>query len=122
LIRAGGVDPRGGEGDGYVVASWRMNLDGGRGLDGEPHLAGTARVEVARLSPGAAARLNVRDGEAVKITGPGGGVLTLPLAITTMADGVVWLPGRVRGTPLGALIGAGVAQRVQVTAAEGQGA
>ena len=44
----------------FVLASWRMNLDGGRGLDGEPHLMGTARPEVVRLSPTDAAALGVR--------------------------------------------------------------
>ena len=33
-----------------------MNLDGGRALDGEPHLAGTAKPDVARLSAAEAAR------------------------------------------------------------------
>ena len=28
-----------------------MNLDGGRAMDGEPHLAGTAKPDVVRLSP-----------------------------------------------------------------------
>ena len=37
--------------------SWRMNLDGGRAMDGEPHLAGTAKPDVARLSPRAAQAL-----------------------------------------------------------------
>ena len=36
---------------GFLLATWRMNLDGGRALDGEPHLAGTAKPDVARLSP-----------------------------------------------------------------------
>ncbi len=116
---AGDVDERRGW---FVVSTWRMNLDGGRGLDGEPHLLGTAKPAVARLSPADAARLDLGQGDVVRIAGPSGGVITLPLAITDMADGVVWLPARVRDTPIGALIGAGVADRVRVTAAEGQGA
>ena len=103
----------------FLVASWRMALDGSRGLDGEPHLAGTAKPDVVRLSPASAARLDLGDGDPVKVTGPAGGVVTLPLAITTMADGVVWLPGRINATPLGALIGAVAADRVHVTAGEG---
>jgi len=112
LISAGLVDPRG---TGFVVASWRMLLDGGRGLDGEPHLAGTAKPEVARLSPAGAASVNLRTGDFVRVTGPFGGVVTLPLVVTEMVDDAIWLPARVRGTPLGSLIGAGVAERVQVS-------
>src|SRR6478672_7387209 len=53
--------------DGFRLASWRMNLDGGRGLDGEPHLMGTAKPDVVRLSPTAARGLGVRDGDAVAV-------------------------------------------------------
>ena len=69
---------------GFVLASWRMNLDGSRGLDGEPHLAGTAKPEVCRLSAADAARLGLRNGDDVKVSGPSGGVVTLPLAVTDM--------------------------------------
>ncbi len=99
---------------GLVLASWRMNLDGSRGLDGEPHLAGTAKAEVCRLSAATAARLNLSSGDQVSVTGLSGGVVTLPLAVTEMSDAVVWLPARVRQTPLGALLGVGVADVVRV--------
>ena len=99
---------------GLVLASWRMALDGGRGLDGEPHLAGTTKPDLCRLSAGTAARLGLHNGEQVTVTGPAGAAVTLPLAITGMADGVVWLPGRVRQTPLVAQIGAAVGDRVRV--------
>jgi NADH-quinone oxidoreductase subunit G len=111
------VDQRDGT---FLVASWRMALDGSRGMDGEPHLAGTAKPDVIRLSPADAARADLRNDDLVRVTGPSGGSLTLPLAITVMSDGVVWLPGRVNAAPLHAVIGAGVADRVHVTAAEGQ--
>ncbi len=104
----------GGNGPGLLLASWRMALDGGRGLDGEPHLAGTAKPEVCRLSAGSADRLGLREGEPVTVTGPAGSGVTLPLAVTEMADGVVWLPARVQQTPLVARIGAAVGDRVQV--------
>ncbi len=112
---------------GFVLASWRMNLDGSRGLDGEPHLAGTAKPEVCRLSAADASRLGLRNGDDVKVSGPSGGVVTLPLAVTDMVDGVVWLPARVRATPLGALLGVGLTDRLQVgpafvSSAEGHGA
>ena len=45
-----------------VLASWRMLLDAGRLQDGEPHLAGTARPPVARLSAATAAEIGAADG------------------------------------------------------------
>ena len=120
FVSASEVDKRGGSGN-FTLATWRMNLDGGRMLDGEPHLAGTAKPDVARLSAADAARLNLAEGDSVKIAGPSGGVVHLPLAVTDMVDGVIWLPSRINQTPLGSLLGAGVADQVQVSA-EGEGA
>jgi NADH-quinone oxidoreductase subunit G len=74
-----------------VLAGWRMLLDAGRLQDGEPHLAGTARPAVARLSAVTAAGIGVADGEPVTVA-TGRGSVVLPLEITEMADGVVWLP------------------------------
>ncbi|MET3804721.1 NADH-quinone oxidoreductase subunit G [Nakamurella sp. UYEF19] len=119
FVSAGEVDKRGGR---FAVASWRMALDGSRGLDGEPHLAGTAKTEVCRLSAADAARLRLVEGAAVRVTGPSGGVVTLPLAVTEMVDGVIWLPGRIRETPLIALLGATAGIGVRVAAAERTGA
>jgi NADH-quinone oxidoreductase subunit G len=93
-------------------------------MDGEPHLAGTAKPDLCRLSAVTASRLGLRNGEPVSVTGPAGAVVTLPLAVTEMADEAVWLPARVRQTPLVALIGATVGDRVQVERAhtsEGHG-
>ena len=118
FIPARDVDPRGGT---FTLATWRMNIDGGRGLDGEPHLAGTAKPEVVRLSAGDAARLDLGDGDPARVIGPSGGSVTLPIEVTVMADGVIWLPSRINGTPLGALLGGAVTTQVQVTPAEGQG-
>jgi NADH-quinone oxidoreductase subunit G len=74
-----------------VLAGWRMLLDGGRLQDGEPHLAGTARPVVARLSAGTAAEIGVADGEPVTVSTLSGAI-TLPLEVTEMPDRVVWLP------------------------------
>ena len=80
-----------GEGD-FVLSTWATLLDAGRMQDGEPFLAGTAPLAVARLSEASAAGLGVLDGDAVTVTGPAGSV-TLPVAVTAgMVDGVVWLP------------------------------
>ncbi|KAA0097923.1 NADH-quinone oxidoreductase subunit G [Mycolicibacterium sp. P1-18] len=74
-----------------VLAGWRMLLDAGRLQDGEPHLAGTARTPVARLSPSTAAGIGAHDGQPVTVA-TDRGTITLPLAVTEMVDGVVWLP------------------------------
>lgn len=74
-----------------VLASWRLLLDAGRLQDGEPHLAGTAVSPVVRLSPGTAAEIGAAPGDPVTV-GTERGSVTLPLAVTEMPDGVVWLP------------------------------
>ena len=74
-----------------VLAGWRMLLDAGRLQDGEPHLAGTARTPVVRLSESTAAEIGVVDGDLVSVR-TARGTITLPLAVTDMDDRVVWLP------------------------------
>ncbi|WP_019926332.1 NADH-quinone oxidoreductase subunit G [Nocardia sp. BMG111209] len=74
-----------------VLAGWRMLLDRGRGQDGEPGLAGTARPPVVRLSPATAAEIGAAAGDSVRVS-TGHGAVVLPLAVTEMPDRVVWLP------------------------------
>ncbi len=75
-----------------VLATWHHLLDAGRMQDGEPFLAGTAPLAVARVSPATAGELELVDGMALTVTSPHGS-LTLPAAITEgMADHVVWVP------------------------------
>ena len=74
-----------------VLAGWRMLLDTGRLQDGERHLAGTARPPVARLSAATAEGIGAAEGQLVTV-GTDRGEITLPLAITDMVDGTVWLP------------------------------
>ncbi|TXI39879.1 MAG: NADH-quinone oxidoreductase subunit G [Mycobacterium sp.] len=77
--------------DEVVLAGWRMLLDNGRLQDGEPHLAGTARPAVVRLSARTAAGIGAAAGDLVAVSS-GRGAVTLPLVITEMPDGVAWLP------------------------------
>lgn len=92
-----------------VLASWRVLLDAGRLQDGEPYLAGTAPTPVARLSAATAAEIGAVHGDPVTIRTDRGAV-TLPLAVTEMADRVVWLPLHSPGSAvyrqLGAVAGA----------------
>ncbi len=74
-----------------VLATWRQLLDLGRGQDGEPDLAATARPAVARLSAATADEIQVADGSPVVVS-TRHGAITLPLEITEMPDRVVWVP------------------------------
>ncbi len=100
-------------GPGYRLASWRMNLDGGRAMDGEPHLAGTAKPDVVRVPLSAAASMGVRDGDPVAVRGPASSI-TLPVAVTPMVDDVVWLPAMINGMPTAGRLGAAVGARVHI--------
>jgi NADH-quinone oxidoreductase subunit G len=88
-----------------VLAGWRLLLDEGRLQDGEPHLAGTARPTVVRLSAATAAEIGAADGDLVTVSTDRGSV-TLPLAITEMTDGTVWLPLNSPGSRVNAQLGA----------------
>ncbi len=74
-----------------VLTGWRLLLDAGRGQDGEPHLAGTARTPVVRLSADTAAEIGATDGEPVTVSTDRGSI-TLPLNVTDLPNRVVWLP------------------------------
>ena len=74
-----------------VLAGWRLLLDAGRLQDGEPYLAGTARTPVVRLSAATAVEIGAAHTDLVAVGTPSGEI-ALPLAITDMADRVVWLP------------------------------
>jgi NADH-quinone oxidoreductase subunit G len=89
-VAAGGPPHKPGPGE-AVLAGWRMLLDKGRMQDGEPHLAGTARRPVVRLSADTAAEINAAEGDSVTVRTEHGAI-TLPLVITEMPDRVVWLP------------------------------
>ncbi|SED59225.1 NADH-quinone oxidoreductase subunit G [Ruania alba] len=108
------TDPRVGAGS-AVLATWRMQLDSGRGQDGEPHLAGTARRPVALLSAATAAEVGVSDGDGLRVNGPSGSI-ELPATITTMPDRVVWLPQHSPGSSVHRMLGAGAGSVVDLTA------
>ncbi|MGY1698850.1 NADH-quinone oxidoreductase subunit G [Geodermatophilus sp. SYSU D00766] len=99
------VVPEPGDGE-ALLASWRQLLDVGTLQRDEPELAGTARPPVARLSPDAAARLGLAEGDPLTVTGPTGSV-TLPVCLTPMPDDVVWLPMRSPGSEVRTGLGTG---------------
>lgn len=99
-----------------VLAGWRMLLDNGLLQDGEPHLAGTARQPVVRLSAGTATEIGAADGDTVSVSTPRGSI-RLPLAITEMPDRVVWLPVNSPGSAVHRQLGVPVGSTVQIGAA-----
>src|SRR5689334_8405533 len=100
-----------------VLASWRMLLDAGRLQDGEPHLAGTARLPVARLSAATAAGIGAADGDLVTVSSDRG-TITLPLAITEMVDDTVWLPLNSPGSAVYPQLGVTAGSAVSIGRAE----
>ncbi len=82
-----------------VLSTWHLLLDAGRLQAGEPWLAGTARRPVARLSAATAGAADLLDGHPVTVSTDLGSI-TLPLVVTEMTDGVVWLPTNQSGHPV----------------------
>ncbi|MBX5485055.1 NADH-quinone oxidoreductase subunit G [Mycolicibacterium hassiacum DSM 44199] len=104
--------PRPGPGQ-AVLATWRLLLDSGRLQDGEPHLAGTARPSVVRLSAATAAGIGAADGDPVTVR-TGRGAITLPLKITDMPDGTVWVPQNSPGSAVHRQLGVGSGALVEI--------
>jgi NADH-quinone oxidoreductase subunit G len=104
--------PQPGTGD-AVLTGWRMLLDDGRMQDGEPHLAGTARAPVVRLSAATAGEIGAAEGDSVTVSTPRGAI-TLPLAVTDMPEHVVWLPLNSPGSAVHRQLGVSVGAIVRV--------
>jgi NADH-quinone oxidoreductase subunit G len=111
----GTVSPR--EATAVRLSTWAQLVDAGRLQDGEPYLAGTARSVVARVSAATAAAAGVADGDKVTVATTAGSV-TVPLDVTDMADGVVWLPTNSPGSAVRGDLGAGHGSRVTLRRAE----
>jgi NADH-quinone oxidoreductase subunit G len=87
-----------------VLATWRLLIDDGRMLAGEPFLAATGRKPIALVSAGTAARLRLAVGDGVTLATETGSV-TLPMSVADVSDGVVWAPQHVVHRELGARAG-----------------
>ncbi len=98
-----------------VLASWRQLVDGSTLGADEPALAGTARPALVRLNAATAERLGVAEGEPATVRTERGAI-TLPVALTDLPDGVVWLPGNSGVSRVRAVLGAGHGDLVGVTA------
>ncbi len=95
------------------MAGWRQLLDAGRLQDGEPHLAGTARAPVVRLSADTAAEIGAADGDDVTVSTARGSI-TLPLTVTDMPDRVVWLPLNSPGSAVHRQLGVTIGNVVKI--------
>ncbi|WP_062070073.1 NADH-quinone oxidoreductase subunit G [Demequina sediminicola] len=99
-------------GEELILASWHLMVDEGALQDGEPYLAGTGRTAVARLSAKTADAVGVKDGLVTVSTQTG--ALELPVVITEMADGVVWVPAKSPGSWVAQELGVEPGARVMV--------
>jgi NADH-quinone oxidoreductase subunit G len=95
--------PQPGRGE-AVLSTWHHLIDLGSLLDGDEYLGGTARPPVVRLDKTTAAQIGVGDGDPVTV-GTDRGALTLPAAITDLAEGVVWLPTNSPGSTVRRTLG-----------------
>jgi NADH-quinone oxidoreductase subunit G len=98
-----------------VLASWRQLIDGSTLAMEEPALAGTARPAYVRLNAATAERLGVAEGRPATVR-TDRGVITLPVALADLPDGVVWLPGNSGDSRVRTVLGAGHGDLVGVTA------
>ncbi len=96
-----------------VLATWRQLLDHGLLQEGDPYLLATARSAVARVSPATAERVGAVDGGELTVSTDTGS-LTLPVVVTAMPDGVVWLPANSDGSTPRATLGAGHGDVVRI--------
>ncbi|SEJ14013.1 NADH-quinone oxidoreductase subunit G [Demequina mangrovi] len=78
-----------------VLATWHQLVDEGALQEGEPYLAGTGRVAVARMSQATADAIGAAASVAVSTES---GTIELPVVVTDMVDGVVWVPAKSPGS------------------------
>jgi NADH-quinone oxidoreductase subunit G len=98
-----------------VLATWRQAIDQGSLLDGDDVLAGTARPPVVRIGKELARSLGVIDGDAVTV-GADRGAVTLPVLVTDLTPGTVWLPTNSPGSTVGRSLGVTAGAVVRLTA------
>jgi NADH-quinone oxidoreductase subunit G len=89
-----------------LLASWRLLLDEGRMLDGEPALNATARTPVAAVSVNTAESLNLSYGDELTLSTDTGS-LTLPVTLVDIDDGAVWVPEHSAGASVLRTLGTG---------------
>ncbi|MGH3621193.1 MAG: molybdopterin-dependent oxidoreductase, partial [Sciscionella sp.] len=99
-----------------LLATWRQLLDNGSMQDGEPHLAGTAREAVARISEGTAQGLRVELPGRIGV-GTDRGWISIDAEAADMPDDVVWLPTNSGPSAVRRLLAAGHGSVVRLSSA-----
>jgi NADH-quinone oxidoreductase subunit G len=94
-----------GAADEVVLATWHHLIDLGSLQEGETDLLATGRTAVARMSAGTAAKAGLDADGFVMVRGDVGSI-ELPVAITDMPDGVVWVPTNSQYSTIRRLLGA----------------
>ncbi|ANY07310.1 NADH-quinone oxidoreductase subunit G [Pseudonocardia sp. HH130630-07] len=103
-----------------VLATSRQMVDDASLAVDEPALAGTARRPYVKVNPATAARLGLVEGDDATVRTERGAI-TLPVALTDLPDGVVWLPTSSRGSHVRPTLGARHGDLVGVGPAGGNG-
>jgi NADH-quinone oxidoreductase subunit G len=106
------------ESDQAVLSTWHHLLDEGRLQEHEPHLAGTRKPAVARLSATTASSLGLDAGANLTVSTERGSI-TLPLEITDLPNKVVWLPTCSPGSHVASALGASSGSVVTLSAGGG---
>jgi NADH-quinone oxidoreductase subunit G len=88
-----------------LLATWHQLIDLASLLDGDDALAGTARPVRALLSKDTAGALDLADGDDVQVATDRGAIV-VPVEVTEMPDGVVWLPTNSPGCTVRRTLGA----------------
>ena len=97
-----------------VLATWRQLLDVSSLTVDEPHLAGTAREVVARINEATAGRLGLTEG-GTAVVATEHGTISLPVRLSDLPDGVIWLPANSPGSQVRATLCVGHGDLVSVT-------
>ncbi len=100
-----------------ILATWHQLIDAGALQIAERYLAGTAKTPVARISQATAAANGLSASDHLTVSTQTG-TITLPVAVTEMADHVVWLPLKSHGSLVYSTLGAQAGEIVSLTPAQ----
>ncbi|MBW0103338.1 NADH-quinone oxidoreductase subunit G [Pseudonocardia sp. KRD291] len=103
-----------------VLATSRQLVDDATLAEDEPALAGTARRAYARVNAATAERLGLTEGQDAVVRSDRG-ALSLPVALSDLPDGVVWLPTCSPGSHVRPTLGVGHGDLVGVSPAGSNG-
>ncbi|MFS8097987.1 NADH-quinone oxidoreductase subunit G [Lentzea alba] len=97
-----------------VLATWHRLIGNGSLQVDEPHLAGTARPVVAKISEATAQQFGLETGGFVTVS-TDRGAITLPVETDDLPEGVIWLPTNSGDVSVRRTLGAGHGSIVSVS-------